>query len=411
MAEIIVPRCITVAELNHYLREYVAEDSFLRNIAIRGEIAGWKRHHTGTIYFTLKDKTCSLRAVMFNNRVPSLTWQPRDGEQVIALGQVAVYERDGICQLYVNRLLEDGQGQGSIARERLKRQLEAEGLFSPERKKPLPRYAQSVGVVTAPNSAAWADMKRILQNRMPSVELQIYPALVQGIQAPASLAAALAQADTANHEVLLLGRGGGAEEDLSAFDSEQVVRAVAACHTPVIAAIGHESDFSLADLAADVRAATPTHGATLAVPEQSQLLQKISLFEQGMEKALARRLQGALSRLEQAEARLDNGLRRGVLDRKNAALDKLEQQLDTGSRQFLLKQEQRLENLILRLQAMDPLATLGRGYSLVQKDGETISRAEQVNPGDKLEIRLSRGLIRAEVYEVEAHYGKSKTKL
>ena len=369
MAETVRPRIYRVAELNFYLREYLAEDTFLGNLAVGGEISGFRAHSSGHVYFTLKDGDCSMRVVMFRRYAETLAFLPADGDQVIVLGSVSLYERDGSCQLYAEAVLPDGQGGAAKELDLLKKRLEEEGLFAPGRKKPLPHYAFDVGVITSPQGAAWADIRRIAYGRDPAVKLRLYPAAVQGANAPAELAAALHAADGGGHDVLLIGRGGGADEDLAAFDTEAVVRAVAACVTPVISAVGHESDFSLCDLAADVRAATPTHGASLAVTAREDMLALLDELERGMKTAVTERLR-----------------------QKRELLAGLS--LDAAAERGLTAKKQQLALLGTRLRAFDPLAVLERGYALVlDEQGAAVKDAAAVRPGDRLTVFPAKGRI------------------
>lgn len=402
MAENIYPRAYGVREINYYLREYLAEDPFLSSIAVKGEISGFKAHASGHIYFTLREQDCGLKAVMFRREAAALAWRPKDGDQAVAVGAVALYERDGVCQLYVQALFPEGAGRVNQAREELKRRLEAEGLFDPARKRPLPAYAFDIGVITAADSAAWADIRRIALSRLPGIRLTLYPALVQGTAASASLAAAIAKADAGGHQLLICGRGGGAEEDLAAFDHELVVRAIAAAQTPLISAVGHESDTTLADLAADVRAATPTHAATLAVPDAAELVDLLERREQRLRQA-------ALTALAARRQRLQTLVNAPCLLRPAAMLqpaytrlERAEQRLRQAAEDGCAEKNRQLAAAAMVLDYLNPLATLARGYALVSDNAGALLRdAAAVRPGDGIVVRPGRGLIRA---RVEATY-------
>jgi len=373
MAETIKPRVYGVAEIIFYLREYLAEDAFLGHLAVQGEISGYKSHRSGHIYFSLKDKECTLRTVMFRSAASRLTWQPRDGDRVVALGRIALYEKDGACQLYAENIFPAGDGEQAKALAELKKKLAAEGLFAPERKKPLPAFAADIGVVTSGEGAAWTDIRRIAYARNPRLKLTLYPASVQGERAPYELAAATARADRGGHDILIIGLGGGAEADLAAFNSEPVVRAIAAARTPVISAVGHESDFSLCDLAADMRAATPSHAAALAVTDFGETERTL----QGIDRALNRAMGRYLLRLKE----------------KLAAYDPAKA-VSAGLR----RHNQRLAVAAARLEALSPLATLNRGYALVElEDGTLIRRADKVRVGDRINVYPAQGRIRAVV--------------
>ena len=370
MAQTVRPRVYGVTELNNYLRETLAEDSFLNSLAICGEISGFNAHSSGHIYFTLKENDCSIRVVMFRRYAATLEFLPADGDKVIVIGGVSLYEKDGSCQLYAEAVLPAGEGGAAKELERLRKRLEAEGLFAPERKKPLPRYVFDLGVITSPQGAAWADIRRIAYGRNPAVKLTLYPASVQGVNAPSELPAAMAAADLHGHDALLIARGGGAEADLAAFDTETVARAVATCVTPVISAVGHESDFSLCDLAADLRAATPTHGAA-AVTDRNELLEYLDAAALEMSGLMA----GHIADLRRRLAELDpaNAARRGITNKA-----------------------QQLSLISARLAALDPLAVFSRGYSVIFNDkGETVSDGTLLAAGDMLTIYPAKGRITA----------------
>ena len=371
MAETVFPRVYGVAEINYYLKQYLAEDLFLGQLAIRGEISGYKAHSSGHIYFTLKEQDSSIRSVMFRRYAGRLSFTPHDGEEVVVIGAVSLYERDGSCQIYVEEIFPAGGGAQARALAELKERLAEEGLFAEERKKPLLRFAFNIGVVTSGEGAAWADIQRIAYARNPQVQLQLYPALVQGDAASESIAAAIAKADLGGHDILIVGRGGGAEADLAAFDTELVVRAVAAAQTPIISAVGHESDFSLCDLAADLRAATPTHAAQMAVTDLIDTLAKITGLTERLTAGVQRLLRGFKQRIDAADPA------QSML----AALSQYERQLLIES---------------ARLEAFNPQATLKRGFALVEKnDGSLVRCPQEVQAGERIMIHTAQGTFRA----------------
>lgn len=377
MAENISPRIYGVAEINSYLQEYLAEDEFLRLIAIRGEVSGFLAHSSGHIYFTLKEKESSLKVVMFRRFAENVTINIKNGDQIVVFGGISLYTKDAVCQLYAEEIFAAGGGEQAKALSELKEKLAREGLFKEENKKPLPRFIFDVGVITSPQGAGWADIKRVAAARNPNLALRIYPALVQGEQAPDSLVQALLVADKAGHDVLIIGRGGGAAEDLAAFDNEAVVRAIAASRTPIISAVGHESDFCLSDLAADYRAATPTHAASIAVTERQEMLEILA----DIREELAQIASNQLQTWQQQMARYD---------------------VQAAAIRALDKQSARLLLAMTRLTALNPLATLERGYAIVQdEEGRSIGAAAQVNQGDLLEIYPAKGKIYARVEDIE----------
>lgn len=401
MAEQVYPHAYGVEEVNQYLKQYLEEDDFLANVAIRGEVTAIKRHSSGHIYLTLRENECYLKAVLFRRYAQMIQKLPEAGESVIVIGSITLYERDCCCQLYGRMLMPVGEGAEKLAFEQMKKRLEEEGLFAPERKKPIPKYAMNVGVITGDNSAAWADISRIIKGRCPGAKVTLYPALVQGETAPESIAAALAKADVGGHDVLLCGRGGGAGEDLAPFDTEIVVRALAAVETPVISAVGHESDFTLADLAADVRAATPTHGAAMAVPDVAELLRTVEGYAERIRMALSRRVQDGRNRWQRAAGSI-------MLTQPGRVLLPLRQRTETAEKavgrlmtERLAKEEHRLLALVDRLALLNPLSTLERGYSLVSRGEHLVTSADQLTPGDQVRITLSRGSVIATVDHIE----------
>jgi exodeoxyribonuclease VII large subunit len=377
MEEITKIRVYGVAEITWYVREYLAEDPLLASLAVRGEISGFRAHSSGHIYFTLKEQDSALKTVMFRRYAGELTWQPRDGDQVVVIGSISLYERDGTCQLYAEEIIPAGAGEQARALGELKDRLAAEGLFAEERKQPLPEFGVDIGVITSAEGAAWADIQRVAYARNAKARLTLYAAAVQGARAAAELAAACARADRGGHEVLIIGRGGGAEGDLAAFNNELVVRAVAALQTPVIVAVGHESDFTLCDLAADWRAATPSHAAAAAVADREEINSWLSELETTLQAIFSRYLERRREQL--AALNLGPALRLG-----------------------LLRCERRLELDIARLEALSPLASLRRGYCLVElADGIMVRRAADVQAGDRLTIYPAEGRILAVVEGTE----------
>lgn len=402
MAERVYPRSYSVEQVIFYIKDYLGEDKFLSSIAVSGEVRELRVHSSGHVYLTLQEKEFQLKSVLFRRYAALQQWMPQVGDQVIVIGSVSVYERDGSVQLYAQAILPAGEGDARRSQDALKRRLEEEGFFAPERKKSLPIWAEKVGVITGENSAAWADMQRILRQRFPGVALRLYPALVQGDQAPASLAAAIEKADQGGHDVLLLGRGGGADADLSAFNTEIVVRAIAAAKTPLISAVGHESDISLADLAADVRAATPTHGATLAVPDAGEIREGLDRREQRLRKAFAARLKQAEARLTRLESAACFREPLSLLGQRELGLQALQERLAASAENKLARQGEALHRLALRLELLSPLATLSRGYSLaLNEKGQPLRQADQCRVGEKIHIQLAKGSLKAEVLDVQ----------
>lgn len=391
-----------ITEINYYLKELVWEDRFLRSLWLKGEISGYKQHSSGHIYFSLKEGSATLRCVMFRRHAGNLEFNPQNGMEVLAYGGIALYEKDGSCQLYVEEMLPAGAGAHFLALEQLKKRLEGEGLFAAERKKPLPRFAKIIGVVTAPEGAAWQDIQRVAKSRFPGVVLRLFPSLVQGEKAPAALIAAIEEADASHCQVLIVGRGGGSYEDLAAFDHEGVVRAIAAAQTPVISGVGHESDFSLADLAADIRATTPSHAAQLAVVEEREirnLLNHLGLvLQERFERRLGQKAE-ALGRLAERPAFADPLM---LLEGRERRLEEIKADLKEKARHRLEEADKHLALCAARLELLSPLATLSRGYAICRDaQGQPVTRVAALSPGEQLWLRMADGEVRCLAEEIK----------
>ncbi len=400
----------TVSQLTYYLKELLREDSFLCGLWLRGELSSAKRHSSGHIYLTLTDGSSALRAVMFRNQACRLSFMPEVGMDVLVFGTVSVYERDGNCQIYVEEMIPAGSGAAALAFEQLKKKLEAEGLFAQEKKRALPAFPLKIAVVTSAEGAAWADIKRIAANRNPAVVLQLFPCLVQGVTAPQSICSALRKAaSAADCDLLIVGRGGGSGEDLSAFNDEQVARQAANFPLPVISAVGHESDYSLLDLVADVRAATPTHAAQLAVPDRQELLEQLKAKQRALFAAAAFRLQKLNSELEGLAARAGFLAPRRFLDDKMQYTDSIETELQRLMKKSLDDAANQLQQAGLRLNALSPAAVFNRGYALARDtQGNIIRSAGQVQIGDKISLLLADGKLHCALEGKEITDGEEK---
>lgn len=382
----------SVTQIINYVKEYLDEEEFFDGLWLRGELSGYKCHQSGHCYFSLRDEASSLHCVMFRSYAVNLEFMPEDGMDVLAWGRLSVYEKDGTCQLYVQELFPAGAGAQSLALEQLKKTLAAEGLFDTARKRPLPLLPKAVAVVTSPQGAAWADIRKIAQSRWPAVKLLLFPAIVQGYNAALSLTAAIRKAGMSGAEVMIVGRGGGANEDLSAFDNEDVVREIAASPIPVISAVGHEIDFSLSDLVADQRAATPSHAAALAVPEMRELVSSLDAYRYRLCQALERKINEQRLRLESLAARDTFSRPQLLLDKRKEWLDTFSSVLTQTAALSLRDKDRRLAQGAARLSLLDPLATLSRGYAVCSnKDGTIINNAAMVRVGDKVGVRLAKG--------------------
>ncbi len=388
------PVLLTVTQLNTYIKSRFEEDEALAQVFVAGEISNFTNHYrSGHLYFSLKDEKCAVKAVMFARYAGRLRFLPQDGMRVIARGRVGVYEVSGQYQLYVEDLQPEGVGALSLAFEQLKAKLEKEGLFAAERKKPLPRFPESIGVVTSPTGAAVHDILTILARRFPAARVVLCPVLVQGEGAAPQIVDALERLNRLNcADVIILGRGGGSVEDLWPFNEEAVARAVAASRIPVISAVGHETDFTLCDFAADLRAPTPSAAAELAVPDRAELAAGLA--------ALRERLQSAArERLESGRMRIDGLTRSRALQSPlesvgllRARVDRLSESLAAAARRKTDAAKAALARSAGKLEALSPLAVLARGYAVVYDgSGRAVSGAAAVREKEKILVRMRDG--------------------
>ena len=374
-------------------------DRLLSNLLVRGELSNCRLYPSGHHYFTLKDGEGALRCVMFRGDAASLRFQPENGMQVIAAGRVTVFPRDGQYQLYCTRLVPEGAGDLHTAFEQLKRRLLEEGLFDQSRKKPLPPFPGTIALVTSPAGAAVRDMLRILKSRWPMTRVRVLPVRVQGEGAAQEIASAIRWANRYRvAELIITGRGGGSMEDLWAFNEEVVARAIAASELPVISAVGHEPDVTIADFAADLRAATPSNAAELAVPDQREVRAGLEQIQARLEHAMGRRLAGyrqALDRLSRSRSMTEPA---AYFQNKRLLLDYHSRRLSHGAERCLSGQRERLGRLASALDAMSPLKVLGRGYAIPRReDGRVLTSAGDAAAGDRLLLRLSDGTLRCRV--------------
>ena len=394
---------LSITQVNEYIRGKMDQDQLLVQLAVRGEISNYKMYPSGHHYFTLKDENAALKCVMFKASAARLRFRPENGMKVIAMGRITVYPRDGAFQLYCSAMSMDGVGDLYAAFEQLKAKLAAQGLFAPEHKKPLPPFPGTIGIVTSSAGAAIHDMLRILNKRYPLTRVRLFPVRVQGAEAPGEIAAAIRYA---NHyrlaDLLIVGRGGGSIEDLWAFNDERVAYAIYESRIPIISAVGHEPDVTISDYVADLRAATPSNAAELAVPDQAALLQNMDAAASAMASALAGRLRHArqrLSVLSQSPALISPT---GYLEQRGKNLEHLKTRLIAAQTQQLQRKRQRFIAATSKLDAMSPLKVLSRGYSIVNADNGNILRSVyQTAPGGKIRVTLSDGSLSAVVAEVK----------
>lgn len=392
----------TVTALNEYIKMKLETDEALMRVFIRGEISNFTNHKSGHFYFTVKDETSRIAAVMFRSSASKLAFIPENGMKVIVGGRVSAYVRDGQYQIYVDTLEPDGVGALYIAYEQLKAKLGAEGLFDETKKKPLPRYPMRIGVITSPTGAAIRDIINILGRRFPIAEVVLYPSLVQGESAAPQLIEGLRYFnEKKNVNVIIIGRGGGSLEDLWAFNSEALVREVAASELPVISAVGHEIDFTLCDFAADRRAPTPSAAAELAVPERYELKRKLGNVTARLELLEGKKLEllrSTLERMKKSRALTDP---RNFIDDKRMALGIAEDKLYNRITFLLERKKSALAGKTAKLDAMNPLSVLSRGYGAAfASDGTVIRSAAQVEKGSDISLMLSDGTVRATVCDI-----------
>ena len=390
---------LSVGQINDYIKNKLDNDPGLRNIAIRGELSNYKMYPSGHHYFTIKDATGAMKCVMFKSAAQRLRFRPENGMQVVAMGSVTVYVRDGVYQLYCTGMVMDGIGDLYAAFEQLKTKLAAQGLFDTAHKKPLPKLPGTIGIVTSSAGAAVHDMLRILCKRYPLTQVKLLPVRVQGVEAPAEIAGAIAYANRYQlADLLIVGRGGGSIEDLWAFNDELVARAIYDSKIPVISAVGHEPDVTISDFVADLRAATPSNAAELAVPDQDALRQNLDEMQNAMAVAMQ-------TKIDRAGERLDNLANRPVLksplasfESRRKALELMEKRLIAAQSGNVARTRQRFVAQVSKLDAMSPLKVLTRGYAMVAKEDGTIVRSvSDVKPRDPIAVRVSDGTIVATV--------------
>ena len=382
-----------VTEVNHLVKLLLDNEPMLANVAVRGELSNYKIYPSGHHYFTLKDPEGSLRCVMFKGSAMKLRFRPENGMKVVVTGRISVFPRDGAYQLYCNTLTPEGAGDLAVAFEQLKAKLQAEGLFEPEHKKPLPAYPERIAVITSAAGAAVHDMIRILRRRYPIAKVILLPVRVQGVEAPPEIVGAIRYANRWNvADLIITGRGGGSMEDLWAFNDERVARAIYESELPVISAVGHEPDVTIADYVADARASTPSNAAEIAVPDQEELRRWLWGAEE-------RLVQSELQRLERLRQKLDALAEKRVMtdqlayvQDKRMELVHVQQRLGDLAGVCLGQKKQQFAALAASLDAMSPLKVLGRGYAMAQNEnGQILKSYRDVEPGERVNITLGEG--------------------
>lgn len=393
---------ISVSQLTGYIKEKLENDIALSNIWIKGELSNFKHHSSGHMYFTLKDRQSALKCIMFRSRNSYLNFVPSDGMAVIIRGYISVYERDGQYQLYVQEMQPDGLGALHTAFLALKEKLEQEGLFDTQRKRPLPGFPKRIGVITSPTGAAVRDIINVVTRRFPVSNIILIPVKVQGDDAPAIIAEGIRQANLIeNIDVLIVGRGGGSIEELWAFNTEIVARSIYSSRIPVISAVGHETDFTIADFVADLRAPTPSAAAELVVPDYQELQKHINNLSVRLAAATKAKIAGYKEKVR--------GIKQSVvlkrpfddLYRRAQELDYLAKRLQQATNQNLTIYKNKFTNIISKLDSMSPLATLERGYSIcTNKDGKVVKNVKSLGIGDEIDIIMNDGSLNCSVNRI-----------
>ena len=393
----------SVTQVNTYIQSMMDSDRLLAGLCVRGELSNYKVYPPGHHYFSLKDATGALRCVMFKSSALRLRFRPENGMKVLAMGRISVFPRDGAYQLYCTGLTPDGVGDIHVAFEQLKAKLQAEGLFDPAHKKPLPRYPGVIAIVTSSAGAAVHDMLRILRKRYPLSKVLLLPVRVQGAEAPAELCGAIRYVNRWNlADLIITGRGGGSLEDLWAFNDETLARTIYESRIPVISAVGHEPDVTISDYVADLRAATPSNAAELAVPDQAELVRRLRSITSAMGAQLSRQVKLNRKRLEVLASSRPLQSPTAYVDERRLLLDGVQRRLCTAQQQTLAGSRQRCVRLAAALDAMSPLKVLTRGYAMAQtEDGRLLRTVEQTSPGGRFTLHLADGRIRASVEAIE----------
>lgn len=394
---------LTVSQLNRYIKSIIEQDFNLQTVFVSGEISNFKRHYaSGHLYMTIKDGQSQIKAVMFRSAADRLKFQPEDSMSVIIKGRVSVFERDGQYQLYIDDMQPDGAGALGVAFEQLKKKLAAEGLFDGKRKKPIPEFPERVGVITSDTGAAVRDIINVISRRCPITEIVLCPVAVQGQYAAGQIRNAIELFNLKKAaDVLIVGRGGGSVEDLWAFNEEIVARAVAASEIPVISAVGHETDFTICDFAADLRAPTPSAAAELAVPDTQSLLERLNGSKYRMRTAVESRMKNSLSALRFAESRLKNLSPASYVENLSVRFDKASMAMDAAVAKRFEEKKAHFGKTCAKLEALSPLKILSRGYGIATKNGAVITDADSVEINDNIEVKLGKGALECRVTGVK----------
>ena len=392
-------KIFNVTQLNEYVKALIESDGALSGVYVRGELSNYKVYPSGHHYFTMKDASGALRCVMFRGSASKMRFKPENGMNVVAFGRVSVFPRDGAYQLYVNEVTPDGVGDLYVAYEQLKEKLLKEGLFDAQYKKPIPRFPDRIAVITSSAGAAVRDIIRVLGKRWPLSKVIILPVRVQGTEAPMEITGAIRYANRYNiANLIITGRGGGSIEDLWAFNDERVVRAVFESVIPVISAVGHEPDVTISDFVADLRAATPSNGAELAVPDIAELREVLKSLDLRAGQALSRELQSLRRRLNELQSKRVLQSPKNTIDDKRMILDFSQERLNSAAMSSFKAAREKYIHLAASLDAMSPLKVLGRGYSVTQReDGHVVKKASDVKSGDKITVQFQKDKLSATI--------------
>ena len=392
---------LSVTQINRYISFKFKDDKKLSGVMIKGEISNFTAHRSGHFYFTLKDKESSIKAVMFKSHAVNVKFMPENGMNVIAMGNISVFERDGIYQVYVTDIVPDGIGSVYVASEQLKAKLQKEGIFDQSAKRPIPQMPVKIGVVTSKTGAALQDIINILSRRYPIGELVLVPAVVQGEGAADSISKALIQAGKFDCDVIILARGGGSLEDLTPFNTEKVAYAVYNSSVPVISAVGHETDVTIADLAADLRAPTPSAAAEVVSVSKEQLNGNLNYYNEKLKNLIRIKLNNAEASLERLTERLIRFSPQFKIENNIRKFDDLQKRLDFAFIKIISDYENKYISRISQMEALSPIKVLKRGYSLIYKNSNIISNISKLECGDIIEIKMSDGTVKAKIITEE----------
>lgn len=396
-------KILSVTQITEYIKKLFSSDVILNSVSVRGEISNFKHHYSGHMYFTLKDDMCRIKCVMFKSSCEKLKFNPEDGMNVVVQGRVSVYDRDGQYQMYVDDMQQEGIGALYAAYEQLKKRLESEGLFDKDHKRPIPVYPKKVGVVTSSTGAAVRDIINIIGRRCPGVNILLLPVLVQGSEAPGEIAEAIRYLNGRNDiDVIITGRGGGSIEELWAFNEEIVARAIYESRIPVISAVGHETDFTIADFVADLRAPTPSAAAELCVPDKRELYYRVNSCLNSLYGAIQTNLEGDRSELKHLQKSLYSSSPISEINQKKQYIDSLSSVMESIINHKVELYREMLSKYSAALDSLSPLSVLGRGYSIAMKEsGDIIDDINKVRIGDNIDIAVSNGRINCTAEKIE----------